>query len=67
MIQPAGFPRQRAEDGWRFDFEGLERATRGRFEHDVSVRYMATARADLVLRAALVVAPPGRPVRLVLP
>lgn len=60
-------PRERTDAGWRFDFAGLDRATRRRVHHDVSVRYMANAHADLVLRAALTVAPPDRPVQLLLP
>lgn len=58
-------PRQRTPEGWAFDFEGLELATRARARHRVSVRFMGTVAADLVLRVALALASDDRPLRLV--
>lgn len=68
--QPAGresLPRLREGDAWRFDMGGLDRATVQRTRHSVSVRYMGTAAADLVLRVALIVGDHDRPIQLVLP
>ncbi|MCC6874112.1 MAG: hypothetical protein IT378_07365 [Sandaracinaceae bacterium] len=68
--QPEGresLPRLRAGEAWQFDMAGLDRATAQRAAHPVSIRYMGTAPADLVLRVALVVASSERAVQLVLP
>lgn len=60
-------PRRRVEARWEFDFDGLERATRERTRHPVTLRFMSTVSADLVLRVALSLASVNRPLRLVVP
>ncbi|MCZ7681582.1 MAG: hypothetical protein M5U28_23405 [Sandaracinaceae bacterium] len=60
-------PRRRAAERWVFDFDGLDVATRERVRHPVTLRYMGTVAADLVLRVALRLASVDRPVRLVVP
>ncbi len=63
--QHVSLPRQRTAEGWAFDFEGLRLATVARARHQVSVRFMGTVAADLVLRVALALASDERPLRLV--
>ncbi len=60
-------PRIRHADVWRFDLTGLDRLADGAGRGHVRVRYMSTAPAELVLRAAAVVAPANAPVALVVP
>lgn len=64
--EQVSLPRQRTPEGWAFDFEGLELATRARARHRVSVRFMGSVGADLVLRVALALASDERPLRLVI-
>ena len=60
-------PRQRIDNRWRFDMVGLDRATALRADHPVTLRYMGTTSADLVLRVALLVASANHPVQIALP
>ena len=60
-------PRIRRANAWRFDLSGLDRLADGAGRGHVRLRYMSTAPAALVLRAAAVVAPSDGPLALVVP
>jgi hypothetical protein len=60
-------PRRKVDESWEFDFDGLDLATRERVRRPVTLRFMGTVAADVVLRAALRLATVDRPLRLVIP
>jgi len=60
-------PRIRRADAWRFDLRALDQVADRAGRGHVRLRYMSTAPAELVLRAALAVAPSDAPLALVVP
>ncbi len=58
-------PRLRVEDRWQFDLEGLARLVAAGEERRVGLRYMDTADASVVVRAAIVAAGSSRALAIV--